>query len=368
MLGRHKDKTGRRPYSPSKIATLFACVLLSRVIFASPAEHTECPDQFVAADKSRFNDVIAVVRSYKNNLDNMGLGERAKQTLVLDCLRAHLAEPSSEHVYWQQHRNQFMAERAAQRHELRFNLVAGLTKLYGIYAQSLTLFEEIFLPVAEDAGYLSAADQEVLSEHRLDGMLRQLTQRTTKPFEPKDFDQRRISLAMTPPALSPEGWMEHELRNSPVSQGVLTSGVAWTEALFRDAHQLLQDAYRHGQHISPEELQKTNTNLARLLGADRALRVHAALDPRFEKFRTQALQLGLTEAQTYQAFKIIADTEFEMWRSTVDHEDDQESAHLEMRLAAAQGEQELIDYVGQTQAVELRQALMAAVPPSAYMQ
>ena len=341
-------------------------IALTLLMFLPSLGSTEalivCPSS--SGDVSAVVTVATEVADYKTQLDTTLLTTRAKHLLVLDCLRSNLEAQETGHAYWQQNVNEYMSQRLTQSEALRKDLAAGLTRLYGQNARAFPVFQTIFQPLAKEAGYLSAKDQQVMSQHRLQRMLQQLAQPAGAVFDPR----KHPPTDLTPSVLSQQGQIEFDLRNSHIAQGMLRSGVAWTEQQFRKVHRLLHNAQSRGLDITPEQLQHSNTKLEQLLGPDAALQVQAALDPRFELYRDKAEQLGLTEAQTYQTLKMIIETEVELWHASLQHQDDPIAARRAMQAAAAHGEQALVDYVGQTQAVELRQALMAAVPPSAYMQ
>lgn len=355
----------------SVLKSLLAGILLVAIVLpawpnsATVLELIDCPKSHRAKQAV---DLAVVASRYKALLDRTQLSVHAKQVLVLDCLRSNLMDQRVGHMFWQRSVNQFLSNRVEENADWRQQLAIALHRLYGDQAKVAPAFLDVFQPLAFEAGYLSPADQRALSEHQQQHMLRRLALPMNSFFDPYEVEASGVIDVGAMPELSVEGLAEYELRNSHTAHGMLRSGVAWTEGRFRKVHQLLHNMQKRGGDLTPDQFQQSNAKLTDWLGADAALRVRAALDPRFDVYRAKAGQLGLTEAQTYQAFQIIANSEFEIWQSAVEHTDDQAAAYRAMQAAAALGEQMLMDYVGQTQAVELRQALIAAVPAGAYLQ
>lgn len=248
--------------------------------------------------------------SYLQALLTKGLTLQEAQLLVYYRIKQTYFTKPTHNNYWQAASvAQPIVDTLSQARQVR----AALLAVFGEAARDNGLFEEAFYPLAYEADYLSSAAQITLFEQ----IAKQQAKRLALLTQGQDAQLTDLPLATGDPSqiLSAPAAFEWKLRQSYLAQRLRDSGVSFTEQSFRTSYKLLAPIYDLNATAmlpSGSDLRDASKALQALLGTDDAIRVQAALDPRFPRFKTLAQQQGLTPDQVITAFGIILRAQTEL--------------------------------------------------------
>jgi hypothetical protein len=249
-------------------------------------------------------------KTYLQALLTKGVTLQEAQLLVLYKIKQTYITQTPKNNYWQASSAiQPVVDSLSQTQQVRSTLLAT----FGETARNNMLFKEVFYPLAHEADYLSSADQISLFEQ----MAKQQAVRLDLLRQGQDPQLTELLLVTGDPSqiLSAPAALEWKLRQSYLAQRLRDSGVSFTEATFRTSYKLLAPIYdlnATAMLLSGSDLRDAINALEELLGKDDAIRVQAALDPRFPPFQTLAQQQGLTPQQVITAFATVLQAKIQL--------------------------------------------------------
>ena len=284
-------------------------------------------------------------KTYLKTLLGMGLTKEEAQVLVFHKIKqTYLAKPSRT-VYWQASPvGQSMLDTLSQARQIRSAILAE----FGEAARDNPVFKEAFFPL--EADYLSSVDQIALFEQ----MAQQ--QANQAKLLAEGLDPAKLPLSDPTEVLSKQAAYEWKLRKSFLAQQLRASEVSFTEQSFRQSYALLAPIYEFNQSSPIPNASDVNTainGLERLLGVEDAIRVQAALDPRFIQFKALAQKHSLSPNQVITAFGIVLQAENALMQAHDLMTADEDRAIEMMNQATQERDNSLAGFIGKETAEQL---------------
>ena len=285
--------------------------------------------------------------TYLKTLLGMGLTKEEAQLLVFHKIKqTYLTKPAGIN-YWQSSPvGQLMIHTLSQLRQVRAALLAE----FGKAARDNPLFKEAFYPLDYEADYLSSVNQIALFEQ----MAEQQANQTKLLAE--GLDPAKLPISDPTEVLSKQAAHEWKLRKSYLAQRLRASDVTFTEQSFRQSYALLAPIYEFNESSPIPNASDVNTainGLERLLGVEDAIRVQAALDPRFTQFKALAQKHRLLPEQVITAFGIVLQAENELMQAYGLVASDEERAIEIMNQATQERDNNLASFIGKDKAEQL---------------
>ena len=284
-------------------------------------------------------------KTYLKTLLGKGLTKEEAQLLVFHKIKqTYLTKPAGTN-YWQSSPvSQPMIDTLTQARQIR---TAVLTE-FGEAARDNPVFKEAFFPL--EADYLSSVDQIALFE--------QMTEQQANQAKllAKGLDPAKLPLSDPTEVLSKQAAYEWKLRKSFLAQQLRASEVTFTEQSFRQSYALLAPIYEFNESSPIPNASDVNTainGLERLLGVEDAIRIQAALDPRFIQFKEVAHKHSLSPDQVITAFGIVLQAENALMQAHDLMAADEDRAIEMMNQATQERDNNLASFIGKETAEQL---------------
>ena len=295
------------------------------------------------------NDAIpqADNKTYLKTLLGKGLTKEEAQLLVFHKIKqTYLTKPSNT-PYWEASpAAQPMINTLAQARQIRTAVLSE----FGEAARDNPLFKAVFYPLDYEADFLSSEDQIALFESMAE------QQATQSRLLAQGFNPAQLPLSDPTEVLSKQAAYEWKLRKSFLAQQLRASEVTFTEKSFRQSYALLAPIYEFNQSSPIPNASDVNTainGLERLLGVEDAIRIQAALDPRFTQFKTLAQTQSLTPDQIITAFGMVLQGENALMQAHELAATDKDRAIEIMNLATQERDNNLASFIGKETADQL---------------
>ena len=286
-------------------------------------------------------------KTYLQTLLSKGLTKQEAQLLVFYKIKqTYLVKPKTT-PYWQP--SQAATPMIDSLLQLKNIRLALLTE-FGEAARDNPLFKEAFYPLSYEADYLPSTDQIVLFE--------QLTkqQANHQKLLAEGLDPAKLPISDPTEVLSKQAAYEWKLRKSYLAEKLRASEVNFTEQSFRESYALLAPIYEFNTNSSIPNTIDFNTainGLERLLGVENAIRVQAALNPRFTQFKTLAQKQSLSPDQVITAFGIALQAEKELMQAYDLMATDEDRAIEIMNQAMLDRDNSMVSFIGAEKAEQL---------------
>lgn len=286
-------------------------------------------------------------KTYLKTLLGMGLTKEEAQVLVFHKIKqTYLTKPSNT-PYWQASTvSQPMINTLAQARQIRSAILAE----FGEVARDNPLFREAFYPLDYEADFLSSEDQIALFEAMAEQQANQAK------LLAEGLDPAKLPPSDPTAVLSKQAAYEWKLRKSFLAQQLRASEVSFTEQSFRQSYALLAPIYEFNQSLPIPNASDVNTainGLEKLLGVEDAIRIQAALDPRFIQFKALAQTQSLTPDQIITAFGIVLQAENALMQAHDLMAADEDRAIEMMNQATQERDNSLAGFIGKETAEQL---------------
>ena len=194
--------------------------------------------------------------------------------------------------------------------DLRDHARAELTAIYGVQAEADPAFASLFRPLDDRFSFLTPKEQIVVKRLRdeqadhVDCMqpLQRLETAEGASAAAAQVDQR---LAKT---LDESKRLEYELRESPLSQLLRTSGVDFSESEFRSVFETMHD-FQSLTSPTAEAFVAQRDAINEILGRGRATQLWARMDPAFPAIEEAGNDHQLPNDTILAAYEILLDTQ-----------------------------------------------------------
>jgi len=286
-------------------------------------------------------------KTYLQTLLSKGLTKEEAQVLVFHKIKqTYLTKPSNT-PYWQASpAAQPMINTLAQARQIR---TAVLTE-FGEAARDNPLFNAVFYPLDYEADFLSSEDQIALFEKMTEQQANQAK------LLAEGLDPAKLPPSDPTEVLSKQAAYEWKLRKSFLAQQLRASEVSFTEQSFRQSYALLAPIYEFNQSspiLNGSDVNTAINGLERLLGVEDAIRVQAALDPRFTQFKALAHKHSLSPDQVITAFGIVLQAENALMQAHDLMASDEDRAVEMMNQATQERDNNLASFIGKETAEQL---------------
>ena len=289
---------------------LVAGLLAARVDDSRSAllEHLPAVGVETSGSDLKPQDVPANASELKNRLERAGLSRDLIKTLMLGWLQASLVSgTSSPEPYWEAG---YAPNVSALNRQLRANLdlQEALFDLFGADSKSDPAFDSIFRPMGPEYRFLGAAEQLALQQERIESLTR------SRPGGSPGRDScirsgvasgsggQPVVSPMPGSRLSSASRREYELRFSPLAEQIRASGLAVSEAEFREIFSLAQSLERNP---APGSQAATRRQLRELMGDIAFDRFWSLRDPFFGAVSGALSAEGFSDDQILAAYQVV---------------------------------------------------------------
>lgn len=268
--------------------------------------------------------------------------------------------------FWSADSEQQMRRHAEVLELQRDRIRAALVARYGPSAAENLAFTRVFKPLNTRYPYLSSKSQIGLLKLQLSqspsSRSRPTLVRTTGQA-PADFagaEQRQLDFERAIRALlSPNEFVEYQLRESRVARQLRASGVATDEKEFRAAFAILQ---ANADERTPAGYLNEQERLKSLLGTDRFVKLSAARDPAFAAMQSAGDRHQVSPQQLMNVYSVMLAAHNSLARLSLDPSArDRTSPSNETQQVMQQRDAAVSRIVGDIAAADLIQDYMSQV-------
>ena len=179
-----------------------------------------------------------------------------------------------------------------------------LSALYGTQISTDPLFSDMFYPMANQYPFLSSSEQIAVQKMQIE-MQQYSTQLQAEGGNPRSVPPDRAPAKVLANLLGVQATKEYMLRTSPLANKMRKSGIAFSEASFRKAFDLLESVK---MVENPSLTFAVRDEISQLFGPEDGLTLWAAIDPAFGLVKQVASQHGVTQGLAMSAYEMILDT------------------------------------------------------------